>query len=87
MWVVSREAIIGVTRTAITYFYAFLLSQAPVVDGWLVGEGLSGEVQASISGTFVVVVGTAIYTAIRAAAEKWPRVGRLLIFNTKPTYS
>ncbi len=87
MWVVSKEALIGVTRTAITYLYAFVLSQFPLVNSWLVDNGLSGETQAFISGTFVVVVGTLLYTGIRAAAEKWPKVGFLLVFNTKPTYS
>ena len=76
-WIVPREAVTGVTRTGVAYLYALLLVQIPAVEQ-LLGDG-SLEL-------FVVAAGTAIYTGVRWAAERWPVVGYLLVFNTKPDY-
>lgn len=86
MWIVTKEALIGVVRTVVMYLYALLLSQLPWLNDWLVNEGWADEVNNLVSGAFVVALGTALYAAVRWAAEKWPSLGYLFIFNTKPAY-
>ena len=86
MWIVTKEALIGVVRTVVMYVYALLLTRIPVVNEWLINEGWADEVQNFVSGSVVVLLGTALYAAVRWAAEKWPQLGYLFIFNTKPAY-
>jgi hypothetical protein len=83
-FILTKEWVVGVTRTAVAYAYAFILAwgmtQWPdfALWSWLPAEASDG---------FVLVVGTVIYGAIRSLAEKWPQLGSLLIFNTKPQYA
>jgi len=87
MWIVTKEALIGVVRTGIMYVYALLLTNVPVIDSWLQDNGLSDQVQNLVSGVVVVTLGTLLYAGVRWAAEKWPSLGYLFIFNTKPEYA
>ena len=86
MWIVTKEAVVGIVRTGVTYAYATLLAKIPAVDSWLTDNGLADGVKTFLETVFVVAVGTILYAVIRWAAEKWPNAGRLLIFNTKPSY-
>lgn len=86
MWIISKEAVVGIVRTFVPYVYAALLGQLPFVNDFLVENDWADDVQGFVSGSFVIVVGTLVYAAIRTAAEKWPQAGLLLVFNTKPEY-
>jgi len=86
MWIVTKEAVVGIVRTGVMYLYALLIANFPIVNSWLTENGLSDEVQGFVSGAFVVTVGTLAYAAVRWGAEKWPNVGYLFVFNTKPSY-
>lgn len=79
MFVFTKENAYGLVRTAATFFYGWLLTLAPAVEGWLAEIGI-GE------GTFVTLFGIVLYEAVRWAAEKYPAVGNVLIFNKKPDY-
>ncbi len=83
MFLFSKDNAVALTRTVVTFAYAWLLAQWPVVGDWIATVGID---PAAAQAGFVVVVGGAIYEAIRVAAEKWGWVGYLLIFNTKPLY-
>ena len=87
MWIVTKEALIGIVRTVVMYVYALLLAQLPWLNEWLVNEGWADEANQLVSGAFVVALGTALYAAVRWAAERWPALGYLFIFNTKPAYA
>lgn len=87
MWIVTREAVVGIVRTGVSYLYALLLSSVPFVNNLLTETGTADEVGTFIEGSFVVIAGTIIYSVIRWVAEKFPAVGFLLVFNTKPTYT
>lgn len=86
MWIVTKAAVTSIVRTFVPYVYAALLGAVPVINDFLVDNNWADDVQGFVSGGFVVVVGTFVYAAIRAAAEKWPQVGWLLVINTAPTY-
>jgi hypothetical protein len=86
MWILTKEAVTGVVRTVMPYLYALLLGQLPFINSFLVDNGWSEAAQGFVSGGFVLVVGTFVYGAIRWAAEKYPQLGVLLVFNTKPSY-
>lgn len=79
MWLFSEEAATGITRTLMAYVYGFLLVQVPQVVSFADGIGITQE-------AVVLILGTVVYTTIRAAAEKFPWLGYLLIFNKKPSY-
>lgn len=83
-FVFSLEWLIGVTRTGITYVYAWLLAWAmaewPDLPFWSWVPDLPPEV-------FVLAVGTALYGLVRSLAERWPWIGNFLIFNKKPEYA
>lgn len=78
MFPFTKESVVAVVRTAMAYVYATLLF--PVANG--LGVSLPEEPDNWV----VLLVGTAIYQAIRWVAEKVPAVGYLLVFNTKPEY-
>jgi len=80
MWLFTREAATGITRTAITFVYGWLITRIPGIESFVVDNGID------VAG-FAVVLGGVVYTLIRQTAEKWPVVGYLLIFNQKPDYS
>lgn len=80
MWLFTEEAAVGITRTLMGYVYGFLLVQIPDVVSFADGIGITQE-------GVVLILGTVVYTTIRAAAEKLPWLGYLLIFNKKPAYA
>lgn len=86
MWIVTKEALIGITRTAVAYVYAWLLTSIPAVNDFLFANDLVDEADGLIA-IITVVIGTLLYSLIRWAAEKWPAVGYFLIFNVKPEYA
>lgn len=86
MWIVTKEALTGIVRTVVMYLYALLLVQLPWLNDWLTNEGWADEANAFVSGSVVIALGTALYGGVRWAAEKWPQLGYLFIFNTKPSY-
>ena len=94
MWIVTKEAIIGVTRTAMGYIWAWLLTVLAgwswlmelTIFGWPAGDAILGWINGVDPVAFALVGGTIIYGAIRWLAEKWPWVGRFLVFNVKPEY-
>jgi hypothetical protein len=79
MWLFTKEAVIGIVRTGVTYAYALLIEAIPAVEDFFAEVGFSAELA-------IVAVGTALYMIIRAAAEKFPWIGHLLVFNQKPHY-
>ena len=79
MWLFTKEAATGITRTVIPFIYGALIGWIPAVGEWLDEVGFD-------QGTAALVIGGILYAAIRALAEKWGWLGSLLIFNTKPTY-
>lgn len=87
MWIVTKEALVGVVRTAMAYVWVWLVSLFPGVQSWLESQGLYDSLENFVSGGFVLFVGTLLYALIRWGAEKWPKIGYLLIFNTKPEYA
>jgi hypothetical protein len=86
MWIVTKEAVTAIVRTFVPYVYAALLGQVPFINDFLVDNNWADEMQGFVSGGFVVIVGTVVYAAIRAAAEKWPQLGYLLVINKAPAY-
>lgn len=70
----SKDNIISLVRTAMAYFWAFLLSKFAI------------EVSPELQAAFVLLIGTGIYQVIRVGAERWGWLGWLLGFNTKPEY-
>lgn len=90
MWLFTEEAATGITRTVISYVWVWLLSLLASWP-WLMeqswGDAVLGWVNNLDTTTLVLVGGSALYTAIRALAEKFPWVGYLLIFNKKPSYA
>ena len=80
MWLFTREAATGITRTVIAFVYGWLITRIPAVESFVVDNGID---MAGLS----VVVGGVVYTLIRAVAEKVGWVGWLLGFNVKPDYS
>lgn len=86
MWIVTKEAIISIVRTGVTYLYALLLIQFPAVNSWLDAASAGEGTSQFVTGAFVVIVGTGIYGGIRWAAEKWSWIGYLLVINQKPRY-
>ncbi len=80
MFVFSKENAVGLVRTFMPGVYSWLVFQLNGFD-WLVD--LLPDVPTE---TWIVLIGGLIYQIIRAAAEKFPSVGYLLIFNTKPSY-
>ncbi len=87
MWLFTKAAAIAVTRTGVAYLYALLLGKIPFINDFLVGNDLSETIEGFVNGGFVLVVGTLLYTAIRELAQRFPIVGRLLIFTNEPEYS
>lgn len=83
MFLFTQENATGLTRTVVTFIYAWLIGQIPGVEDWVASVGVD---PVTAQATFVVVVGGLVYQAIRWAAESWGWVGYLLIFNTKPAY-
>ena len=89
MWIITKEAVIGIVRTAMPYVWAWLLA---LLTGWDWFMGLSvadwvlGWIDSFDPMAYVAVIGTAAYGAIRWAAERWSWVGYLLVFNRKPHY-
>lgn len=79
MWLFTKEAATGITRTVMPFIYGGLVNAIPVIGDWFDNLGLD-------QATATVVLGGLLYSAIRAAAEKWGWLGNLLIFNTKPSY-
>lgn len=79
MWIFTKEAAIGITRTVMPFVYGWLVGLIPGVVAWAEGFGLSQE-------GLTVIVGGLVYTLIRAVAEKVPAVGYLLVFNKAPSY-
>lgn len=79
MFIFTKENAVGVTRTVVTFLYAWLATSIPVVSDWLVSVGLDDS-------AFVLLAGGLLYQAIRWLAEKFSWVGYLLVFNTKPAY-
>lgn len=80
MFLFTRENAMGVTRTVVTFVYAWILEQVGAID-WLM-DALPDVPTES----WIVIIGGLLYQAIRWLAEKWGWVGRLLIFNQKPEY-
>lgn len=80
MWLFTEEAATGITRTLMGYVYGFLLIQIPDIVSFAEGIGITQE-------AMVLILGTLVYTTIRAAAEKFPWLGYLLVFNKKPSYA
>lgn len=87
-WIVSKEAIVGIVRTAMAYIWVWLLTAVPFIDSWLQDTGLVDEVEGFIQVGFIPVVGTLLYSVIRWLAEnpKFQWLGYLLVFNSKPEY-
>ena len=79
MYLFTKETAVGVTRTVVTFLYAWAATNIPAVSDWLEGVGLDAA-------SFTLIVGGLLYQLIRALAEKWGWLGSLLIFNTKPAY-
>jgi len=79
MWLFTKEAAVGITRTVVPFVYGALISWIPQVGEFAESIGFDPVAAA-------VVLGGLLYTAIRAAAERWGWLGTLLIFNSKPTY-
>lgn len=84
MYLFTKENAVGLVRTFIAYVYAWLLVQIPGLQDWLADLGLNEEAVATGA---AVVIGTLLYQAIRWGAEKFPKLGYLLIFNDKPKYA
>lgn len=80
MWLFTKEAAIGITRTVMPFIYGWLVGLIPSVVGFAESVGLSQE-------GLTVIIGGLVYTGIRALAEKIPQIGYLLVFNTRPDYS
>jgi len=80
MLLFTREAAVGITRTVVAFFYAWLITKIPGVKTWVADNGFDVA-------TLSVVLGGVLYTLIRQLAEKWSWLGYVLVFNTKPTYS
>lgn len=88
-WIVTKEALVGVVRTAMAYIWVYLFSTFPGAQSWLESQGLYESLEGFVSGGFVLFVGTLLYAGIRWAAEN-PRlewIGYLLVFNDKPSYN
>jgi len=79
MWLFTKEAAVGITRTVVPFVYGALISWIPQVGEFAETIGFDQT-------TAAVVLGGLLYTAIRTAAERWGWLGTLLIFNSKPTY-
>ncbi len=77
MFLFSKENAVALVRTVVTFVYGWLLTQWPVITDFL--PDVPPE-------TLAIVIGGLLYQIIRIAAEKFPKVGWLLIFNTKPQY-
>lgn len=90
MWLFTKEAAIGITRTAMAYVWAWGLTALAGWD-WLMsqsfGEAVLGWVNGLDTTAVVLIGGTAFYGLVRQLAEKFPQVGYFLIFNTRPDYS
>jgi hypothetical protein len=88
-WIVTKEAVVGIVRTGMAYLWALLLAQVPFIQSFLVDEGWFDAVDGFVSGGFVLLAGTVIYSLIRWLAEnpKFEFLGYLLVFNDKPTYT
>ncbi len=80
MFLFSKENAVGLVRTFMPGVYSWLVFQLNGFD-WLIDLLPSVAPEA-----WIVIVGGLIYQVIRVAAEKFPKAGWLLIFNTKPQY-
>jgi hypothetical protein len=79
MWLFTKEAATGITRTVVPFIYGGLINWIPPVGDWFEAIGFD-------QATATIILGGLLYSAIRALAEKWGWLGGLLIFNTKPSY-
>jgi len=80
MWLFTEEAATGIVRTLMAFAWTWAATNIPGVVDFV-----EGTLHLTLEG-FVLIGGTVLYTAIRALAEKFPKVGYLLVFNKKPTY-
>jgi hypothetical protein len=79
MFLLTKENATGVTRTVVTFLYAWAATNIPAIGDWLDTVGLDAA-------SFTLVAGGVVYQLIRAGAERWGWLGYLLVFNTKPDY-
>lgn len=90
MWLLTKEAVVAIVRTAMPYVWAWFLTFVATLDGLTsnpVGAFLLDWINGVDPLAFAVIVGTVIYGAIRQLAEKFPWIGYFLVFNSKPSYS
>jgi len=85
MWIVTKEAITALIRTFMGYAYAWLLTLTPGFGTWLTENGLTEQFDGAV-GFITIILGVAIYGAIRWAAERWGWIGYFLVVNKKPEY-
>ena len=80
MWLFTREAAIGIVRTVMPFAWTWAATNIPGVVSFA-----EGTLNLTLEG-FVLIAGGVLYTLIRWFAEKFPKVGYLLVFNKAPTY-
>ena len=80
MWLFTREAAIGIVRTVMPFAWTWAATNIPGVVSFA-----EGTLNLTLEG-FVLIAGGVLYTLIRWFAEKFPKVGYLLVVNKAPTY-
>ena len=80
MYLFTKESAVALTRTVVTFAYAWLITNIPFVGDWLTSSAWIDE------SLFVLVGGGLLYQLVRSLAEKFAWLGYVLIFNTKPSY-
>ncbi len=66
------------TRTVVPYLAAFIVTK-------LAKNGVNADI-ADVSAAIVTLGGSAWYTIVRVAEQRWPQAGWLLGSPKKPTY-
>lgn len=87
MYTVTKQAMIALTRTVLPYIYAWLIGLLPFVQAFLDDIGAADDVEAFVTGPFVLIVGSLVYALIYWLSGQWHWIGYLLVFPTKPEYT